>query len=137
MPAINAQVVRDRRAALGISQAALATQVGLSDKAAVEIETGRKDPSTEMTYRLARALGLPPTTLASGLIDDPARAQTIRERRQVAGIMPREMAGTIGISTQHLRNVESGIKNPGPALRAALAAELGCDPGDLAELVAA
>lgn len=49
--------VRDLRAARGLSQAALAEEVGLSRQSVSAIEAGRATPSVDVALRLARALG--------------------------------------------------------------------------------
>ncbi|HJK94830.1 MAG TPA: substrate-binding domain-containing protein [Polyangiaceae bacterium LLY-WYZ-15_(1-7)] len=49
--------LRRRRAALGLSQAALAERVGVSRQALSAIEAGRQVPSTALALQLARALG--------------------------------------------------------------------------------
>src|SRR5581483_12483618 len=54
-----AAVIRDRRRALGVTLAELATSAGLSRTILGRIETGRGNPSVETLFRIARALGLP------------------------------------------------------------------------------
>ncbi|MEU6083733.1 helix-turn-helix transcriptional regulator [Streptomyces sp. NPDC047108] len=49
--------VRDRRAAAGLSQAALADLIGVSRQTVNAIETGKWDPSLPVALKLARTLG--------------------------------------------------------------------------------
>ncbi|MEM9070101.1 MAG: substrate-binding domain-containing protein [Myxococcota bacterium] len=49
--------VRERRTALGLSQAELASRLGVSRQALSAIEAGRQVPATTLALKLARALG--------------------------------------------------------------------------------
>ncbi len=58
-PLINTDKLRRARAALGLSQAALARRVGVSQGLIWAIENGRKTPSLDVFVRLCAALSLP------------------------------------------------------------------------------
>ncbi|MFG2191847.1 helix-turn-helix transcriptional regulator [Streptomyces sp. NPDC048639] len=58
--------VRDRRAAAGLSQAALAELIGVSRQTVNAIETGKWDPSLPVALKLARTL----STTVEELFDD-------------------------------------------------------------------
>lgn len=50
--------VRERRTQLGIKQADLAKQVGVSRQTIISIERGRYDPSLPLAFRLSATLGV-------------------------------------------------------------------------------
>jgi putative transcriptional regulator len=50
--------IADLRAQAGISQAALAEQVGVSRQTIISIERGRFDPSLPLAFRLAKTFDL-------------------------------------------------------------------------------
>ena len=56
MPTLKTNL-KPARLAAGLSQTALARQAAISRQAYVAIETGKSVPSTEVSLRLARALG--------------------------------------------------------------------------------
>jgi putative transcriptional regulator len=49
--------IRELRAARGITQAELASTVGVTRQTIIAIEQGRYSPSLEMAFLIARALG--------------------------------------------------------------------------------
>jgi putative transcriptional regulator len=49
--------IRELRTARGITQADLATKVGVTRQTIIAIEQGRYSPSLEMAFLIARALG--------------------------------------------------------------------------------
>ncbi|WP_251447131.1 helix-turn-helix transcriptional regulator [Vermiculatibacterium agrestimuris] len=51
--------VRERREALGLSQAELATMAGVGQHTVSDIETGRHIPRVDVAIQIARALALP------------------------------------------------------------------------------
>ena len=51
--------VRERREALGWSQAELAERLAVSRQTVNAIETGKYDPSLPLAFRMARLFGLP------------------------------------------------------------------------------
>jgi len=63
------QQVRKRRRALGLTQKDLAGELGLSQAAVAQIESGRRLPSLDIVPRLARALRVSTDALFFG--DDP------------------------------------------------------------------
>jgi transcriptional regulator with XRE-family HTH domain len=132
MPTANTELLRERRLRLGLSLDVLADRCRLTSIGLIGIETGRHNPSIEVCQRLATQLCLSPEAIAPGLVA-PSDARTIRERRQAIGKKVSELAREVGISRQHLSNVEAGIKHPSPDLLAALARVLGCQPSELAD----
>ena len=59
MSGILRNTLRDRRTALGLTQAALAERVGVSRKTINTVENGVFIPSTVLALKLAAALGQP------------------------------------------------------------------------------
>jgi putative transcriptional regulator len=59
MSGILLNTLRDRRTALGLTQAALAERVGVSRKTINTVENGVFIPSTVLALKLAAALGQP------------------------------------------------------------------------------
>ena len=55
----------------------------------------------------------------------------LRRRRVEAGLNQAELAKRVGCSAGHFSELESGTRNPSPALLSAIAAELRCKPADL------
>lgn len=55
----------------------------------------------------------------------------LRRRRVEAGLNLTELAKRAGCSVSHLSELESGTRNPSPALLSTIAAELGCKTADL------
>jgi transcriptional regulator with XRE-family HTH domain len=76
-----ATAISDRRRALGLSISELARTAGLSKTILGRIESGRGNPSVETLFRIARALGLP---LSSLLVQQPAGRPQVARRRSGA-----------------------------------------------------
>ncbi len=51
--------IRQLRTARGITQADLATKVGVTRQTIIAIEQGRYSPSLEMAFQIAKVFGLP------------------------------------------------------------------------------
>jgi putative transcriptional regulator len=51
--------VKERRAALGLSQAELAAELGVSRQTVISIESGRYLPSLPLAFRIARFFEVP------------------------------------------------------------------------------
>lgn len=66
-------VVRERRAELGLSQEALAERCGVDRKSISRVETGTFSPSLDRVWRLADGLDLPISDLFAELGDPPPR----------------------------------------------------------------
>ncbi len=64
-------VVRERRAELGLSQEALAERCGVDRKSISRVETGTFSPSLDRVWRLADGLDLPISTLFAELGEQP------------------------------------------------------------------
>ena len=63
-----AEKIKDLRAKTGLSQAAFATRIGISQAAVAAYEIGRREPTATMLATLAKGLGVP----MEDLIDDDA-----------------------------------------------------------------
>ena len=59
------ELIRDRRAALGLSQQAVAKQLGTDAGSLSRIETGKREPSLYQITRLSEILGVQPSRLLS------------------------------------------------------------------------
>ena len=85
----------------GLSQAALATKLGLSSGAITQWETGRAVPEPDKFQALAAALGVEPGWLLTG--DEPdeiTRAQTTNEAHALEifrRMRPEEQARALGV----------------------------------------
>lgn len=66
-------VVRERRAELGLSQEALAERCGVDRKSISRVETGTFSPSLDRVWRLADGLDLPISDLFAELGDPPPK----------------------------------------------------------------
>ena len=64
-------VVRERRAELGLSQEALAERCGVDRKSISRVETGTFSPSLDRVWRLADGLDLPISALFAELAEQP------------------------------------------------------------------
>jgi putative transcriptional regulator len=51
--------IRELRTARGVTQAELATAVGVTRQTIIAIEQGRYSPSLEMAFQIARVFGVP------------------------------------------------------------------------------
>lgn len=51
--------LRDLRTEAGVTQAELATQLGVTRQTVIAIEQGKYSPSLEMAFQISRALGRP------------------------------------------------------------------------------
>jgi transcriptional regulator with XRE-family HTH domain len=74
------QVVRERRAELGLSQEDLAELCGFDRKSISRVETGAFSPSLDRVWRLADSLDLSISDLFADLADPPPKRQR-RKRR--------------------------------------------------------
>lgn len=120
------------RQALGLTQAALASRLGVAPDTYVAWETGRSTPGAEHVTRLATHLGLPDedaaTLCASGLVVDcsawPAFGQLVGARRQALGLTRKDLAATLGVAPRALMTWELGYRRPPSAQVLALAQAL-------------
>ena len=51
--------LRDLRTERGVTQADLATQIGVTRQTVIAIELGKYSPSLEMAFQISRVLGVP------------------------------------------------------------------------------
>ena len=61
-----------------------------------------------------------------------ARASTVRIHRVAQGLRQADLAAAAGVSRDTIRRVEAGAR-PWPTTAKAIAAALGCEPGELFE----
>lgn len=111
--------IKERRKAAGLSQAALADQVGVTQGAVSSWEVGRATPRGEQLEALVRVLGAVGATPPS----PPSRdyGEWLRERRDAAGLTREQLAAESGISSVQIYNIETGRSiNPREATRGAL-----------------
>lgn len=146
--------LRQVRTRLGITQQALAEQADISRQAYTAIESGRSVPSTDVSLRLARALGTtvealfsladaPGETVEAELVSD-APAAGERARVQLLQIGPRVLArpligtsaslhtlaeaeGTIAVMHSGDKSASVQLFDP-EAVRTPTLAMSGCDP---------
>jgi len=83
------QVLKDRRALLGLTQRELALKLGVKPSHVAYLETNRRGPSLGLLSRIAEVLGLPKESLfvlahpeASSLLGAPRAAAPRQERDQ-------------------------------------------------------
>ena len=78
--------IRQRREAVGLSQASLAAQIGVDKSFLSLVESGRRAPSEEQVERLSAILGVPPELLAleAGRFPVDVRDAIARDAAQVA-----------------------------------------------------
>ena len=132
-----ADTVRALREAHGLTQADLAAQVGLTERAIRYIEGGKTDTPLPPTLEaLARVFGVAPDTL------DPrekppsapgtALANRLRELRAQRGLSQRQLATASGVNRATLQNLElSRVARPFRHVLDALAKALGVEPDAL------
>lgn len=73
--------IRERRAALGMSQQQTAALAGLTRSTMASIETGRQSVSVHHLYALARALNVTPDELLPPLQHEAEKAEATTPRR--------------------------------------------------------
>ena len=61
--------IKEARASAGLSQAALAAQVGISRQLFTDIEAGRVSPRVDQVDAIATACGVSPTTITRRSVD--------------------------------------------------------------------
>jgi transcriptional regulator with XRE-family HTH domain len=119
-------IIKAVRLALGLPAIEIARSVttdnGHMDKGYLSsIESGRRNPSVEVTKKIASALDVPEPVLTGQL---PA----IAVLRTAQGIDAREFATDIGVTPSRLRRLEQGSEIPDPELAAVIARRLGVGP---------
>ena len=124
MPEIQRHVLRQKVKQAGLSHRQLALATTASKEHVQNVLAGRRNPSVELTSRLARAVGCD----VADLLTVPAAGEVspVRLRRQAAGIKPTVLARTVGITYTHLNAIELGRKRPSARVLADLATALGC-----------
>ncbi len=94
-------LIAERRRALGLSQAALAERLHVTDKAVSRWETGRGMPAVDSLEPLAEALGLSVSELLSGReltaeeLPREAGSQIVETMRKSAGMVRRGMLAAL------------------------------------------
>ena len=129
MPAINGHRLRELSVQAGLSHAKLAKAADCSSVHVQNIIAGRKTPGIALVHRLAAAVGCPVADLLTEPLPDTA--SPLRQRRRAAGIRVHDLARLVGISAEHLNNIEAGRRGPSQRVLAELATALGCTPDDI------
>ena len=118
MPAVHADRIRDLRRRRNLSNQQLAQRCRVSALHVENIQGGRKPPSIEVVFLLARTLGVPVgDLLVDGYQETTGPGGQIRERRRRLGLKVSQLADMAGCSPPHLNNIEGGRK---PGSRAVL-----------------
>jgi transcriptional regulator with XRE-family HTH domain len=116
---VDASEIQLRRKALGLSQAALADEVGVTQGAVSAWETGRTAPRHEQVEELERVLGGQPIGVPTSPSQD--YGEWLRAEREDAGLSREGLAAASGVSAIGIYNIESGRSvNPRPKTRKAL-----------------
>lgn len=134
---------RERERA-GLSQTQLARICGLSGPMISCMERGKSAGSEKVLMAVARALGLSPEWLRSGLgkreCDLPAFrdaapqpfSERLRQLRKVAGLSQRQLANFVGVSTSAVSCWETGTREvPAGDNLIRLSQALGLDPAEV------
>lgn len=140
--------VKDARARLGLSQAALAQQAGVTGSYIAKIESGTSVPSDDTRRRILQSLGLNGETLQAEPSDEEDSApenehpnssnQTlgliIKEARERLKINQRSLANKIQKAPSFLSKIESDQMLPGAETVVQIARELKLDVEELLNL---
>jgi transcriptional regulator with XRE-family HTH domain len=93
-PTTLAQLVREQREKLHLTQAELAARVGVSRSAISELEAGRiEQPRASVFMRLAAALGLPAAVLLAAA-GHPSSALALELEADVLAVLAASLAGS-------------------------------------------
>ncbi len=114
MPAVHADRIRDLRRRRNLSNQQLAQRCRVSALHVENIQGGRKPPSIEVVFLLARTLGVPVgDLLVDGYQEATGPGGQIRERRRRLGLKVSQLADMVGCSPQYLDNNEGGRRRGG------------------------
>lgn len=135
-----ARRLRDERDARGVTQAAIAEQIGVPQATYAGWETGRVAPSPPFHSAIAALLGLREadvgTLCATPFVVEfsewPAFGQFVGARRQELRLPRAALAATVGVSQSTVVSWELGYRVPASRHLATLAGALGVDVGSLA-----
>lgn len=143
MSAFSGRVKKERERA-GLSQTQLARVCGLSGAMISCIERGKSAGSEKVLVSVARALGVRPEWLRSGLGkregDFPALCnaapqpfpERLKQLRKEAGLSQRQLANFVGVSTAAVSCWETGTREvPAGHNLVRLAEALGLDPAEV------
>jgi len=132
-----AQRLAERRAALRLTQAALADAAGLAAHYISTLEQGHSQPSVEVATALAAALGTPLEDLLGEVNPGDLHAwhpryvglgPRLRDRRAILRLTQDDLARRVGISRPALSRLEHELVEPTARLLIALATALDTTP---------
>ena len=111
--------IKARRKAAGLSQAALAEKIGVTQSAVSSWETGYAVPDQDHVDALEQIFGEGPVDVGSSPSQD--YGEWLRGRREEAGLSREQLAAASGVSAIQIYNIETGRTiNPRPGTREAL-----------------
>ncbi|HLH13823.1 MAG TPA: helix-turn-helix transcriptional regulator, partial [Solirubrobacteraceae bacterium] len=88
--------LRERREALGLTQQALAEELGVTHQHVSRLESGRAMPSLDLVVRLAARFGITTDELLTGAERAPADlAGAIRADPKLSGVAKRHLIGLV------------------------------------------
>lgn len=136
VPAGFARRLRERREALHLTCRELAGRAGLHHSYISHLEHGVSHPSAAVAAALAGALDLPVYALVAEEPQERPRPETglpanLRAQRETLGLSQAALARRAGISTSHVKAIESGRSRPTLEVIACLAAALEMSEEDL------
>ena len=126
-PRIDGALARRLRQQAGLTQAEVATRVGVRDGARVGAwERGDEQPSPGNVPRLAAALGVRTAELF-----DVSAAPCLAVLRRIAGLTLMKLAGSAGMPYARCQRLEKGLLSPTDDDAVRLAAALGVEVIDV------
>jgi len=116
---VDASDLKAKRLAAGLSQAALAVKVGVTQGAVSAWERGRSAPRTEQNEAIERAMGNSGPQASTSPSQD--YGEWLRGRREAAGLTRDQLEAAASVSAIQIYNIETGrTLNPRPTTRGAL-----------------
>lgn len=127
---LSPEQLRRARTSLGLSQAAVAAELGVTQTTISNWESGRTAPSDVQAGRVHTLLrgnaGPPPPA-----VDDSGYGDWLSATRLEQGLSRAELAARSGVSAQQISNIETGATaNPRVSTRRKLEQALGTEPPD-------
>jgi transcriptional regulator with XRE-family HTH domain len=132
---MKAQEIRANRKKLGLSQAELGEQIGVSQVTVSNWERGQTAPGSEHAAALTKLFRADGDT-AVPESPEAGYGDWVREGRRAKGLTRKELAAKVSISQIQVYNIETGrTLNPREKTRNALEKVLGKAPNDVVEAV--
>lgn len=132
------ELIRVARLRSGLSQAELASKIGVSQAAVGQWERGITGPRSRHINAASELLGLDPATLhqAAASTITSELGKRIRAARLDAGVSRSALALAVGVSVAAIGHWESGINEPRGQHLQALCDALGIEPVDRLDIAA-